>query len=222
MLYAFHNTFKINCTFMNSALIIFMKGPKVGQVKTRLAASIGDEKALELYKILVESTVKTVREVSDVFDPLFFIDREEYVHETAQWLSLDIDLFYIQKGVDLGEKMANAFDFVLHEKRYKSAVIIGTDIHDLSSSVMIRALKLLSNADLVIGPALDGGYYLLGMKKLYRDLFNGIAWSTSEVCEKTIVKGEQLDLKIELLEVKRDIDTWEDLQDAGIGNYSGI
>ncbi|MDG1277213.1 MAG: TIGR04282 family arsenosugar biosynthesis glycosyltransferase [Algoriphagus sp.] len=189
-----------------NALIIFQKNEIPGKVKTRLAASIGDESALKIYRILIQHTHSILKEIvadqfifySD-FIPEIRIESGRIVHER------------IQTGKDLGERMRNAFETVFSEG-YDHVVIIGTDCVDLKPAHIQKAFKKLSQNDAVLGPALDGGYYLLGLKKLIPEIFEEIDWSTNQVLNQTKSKLQELNFSIGIIDTLSDIDNiadWE-------------
>lgn len=189
-----------------AALIIFQKNAQLGKVKTRLAVSIGDQKALEVYQWLTDYTHQQVKGLKvDKF--LFYSD-----FIPAQ-LDQDLDGYHfeIQSGDTLGERMSNAFAF-LFSKGYKSVVIMGTDCPYLKTEDLNKAFTDLSNTDLVIGPASDGGYYLLGMRQFFSEIFKNISWSTSNVLEQTLDQADSLGIDYEFLKILSDIDTLEDWQ----------
>ena len=189
-----------------AALIIFQKNAQLGKVKTRLAVSIGDQKALEVYQWLTDYTHQQVKGLKvDKF--LFYSD-----FIPAQ-LDQDLDGYHfeIQSGDTLGERMSNAFAF-LFAKGYKSVVIIGTDCPYLKTEDLNKAFTDLSNTDLVIGPASDGGYYLLGMRQFFSEIFKNISWSTGQVLEQTLNQADSLGIDYEFLKILSDIDTLEDWQ----------
>ena len=115
----------------------------------------------------------------------------------------------LQKGVDLGERMQHAFETAF-EQGYQKVLIIGSDLFDLKSIHITTAFDALENHDLTIGPSLDGGYYLLGMKELYPAVFKNKKWGTDSILENTLKDLQQQNVK--LLEALNDIDTFEDLQ----------
>ncbi len=188
-------------------LIIFIKNPELGKVKTRLAKDVGEEKALEIYKALLELTRKTTLQVS--------ANRYLFYHLRAkndEWLEKDFTK-RLQHGRDLGEKMSTAFAHVLHSNN--KVVIIGSDCPRISPDMINKAYACLDSNDLVIGPTYDGGYYLLGMKTLHSDIFQGIAWSTDKVFEQTIAKVEKLNLSFQILPKLSDVDYIEDWNKHG-------
>ncbi|HSW62519.1 MAG TPA: TIGR04282 family arsenosugar biosynthesis glycosyltransferase [Dissulfurispiraceae bacterium] len=184
---------------------VFLKYPAPGQVKTRLAASIGSEKAAECCRELAELVLD--RTVSpEQYRRILFISPEERILDFVRWLP--DETFLPQRGDTLGERMAAAVKMLL--ARGDLAVLIGTDIPDLHAQFVAEAFAALEDHDLVIGPARDGGYYLIGMKHEYQPLFEGIAWSTASVLQETVQKASLLGLSYRLLPELVDIDTFED------------
>jgi len=197
------------------ALAIFCKTPKRGFVKTRLAASVGDQKALEIYLDLLKITDQETKPFSSSRH-LFLVsaleDSVEKMRSTLQQQGLFIDPkinFAIQQGEDLGQRMFAAFKNLF--KNHRSVVLIGCDLPDLTSALISKAFDALQSNDLVIGPSCDGGYYLIGLKKEMPDLFKEISWSSEKVLKQTLERAERLSLKVQLLEKLRDIDTVDDL-----------
>lgn len=186
-------------------LIIFYRNPELGKVKTRLAATVGDEMALAVYYRLASHT----REISKNLS----VDKVVYYSHRLDTEDDWKDHKALQTGGSLGERMQNAFreSFSLG---YQSVCIIGTDCWELSESHIKKAFEVLKRCDGVIGPALDGGYYLLGMNKLHHSIFENKEWSTSSVFSDTVKTMEQLKWTYELLEPLRDVDVKEDLPDG--------
>ncbi len=185
-------------------LIIFTRNPELGKVKTRLAKSIGDENALTIYKTLLDRTEKTTK----------YLDCDKAVYYSVKIRNNDIwdasiYLKHQQYGDDLGIRMHNAFSEAFNNK-YDKVAIIGSDLFDLNPNHINEAFERLNSNDIVIGPAHDGGYYLLAMKSLYSQVFKNKNWGTSTVFNDTIK-----DLKnkpIHLLETLNDIDVYDDLK----------
>ena len=201
-----------------NALIIFVRKPEYGKVKTRLAATLGKTKALEMYELLLQHTYsETAKTEAEKF---VFYSTE--VCEDDRWNNYKK---YTQLGNDLGGRMENAFKKVFSE-HYENVIIIGSDCFELTSEIIEASFSLLKKKDIVIGPAKDGGYYLLGMKKMYPSIFENINWSTSGVFNQTIQKIQTLNLSYELLTVLTDVDTVHDLPDelknAFIPNFSTL
>ena len=195
---------------MKNALLIFIKNPELGKVKTRLAAEIGDEMALRVYHKLTDYTRAVCSATSA--DRLVFYS--SHIDPEDAW---GAGLFkkQVQSGNDLGARMSEAFRSVLEEKGYEKAIIIGSDCAEITPELLQEAFDRLDHSDLVIGPALDGGYYLLGMKKHHGYVFSEIDWSTESVAAQTLERAAQLGLSIEKLKVLRDIDQLDDLKAVG-------
>ena len=186
------------------ALIIFTRNPELGKVKTRLATTIGDAAALEVYHKLLEHTV-------DITQPLKvdkFVFYSEQIQENDHW---DTTIYYkeLQKGTNLGERMHHAFE-LLFKKGYRQIIIVGSDIFELTTKNIQEAFTGLDTANFVVGPALDGGYYLLGMNTLNKSLFKHKKWGTSTVLKATL--KNLANEKVALLATKNDIDTYDDLK----------
>ena len=189
---------------MKNALIIFVRKPELGKIKTRLAKDLGDEKTLEVYKDLLQHTHDITIDLScDKF--IFYTDS---VENNDIW---ENNLYnkYEQEGETLGDRMMQAFHYVF-QAGYKKAVIIGSDCPSLSPTIIDEAFERLGNDDVVIGPSTDGGYYLLGMSKLIPELFQHKNWSTDTVLEYTIKDTVALKKQCSFLIELTDIDTIED------------
>ncbi|MGY6744205.1 MAG: TIGR04282 family arsenosugar biosynthesis glycosyltransferase [Cecembia sp.] len=189
-----------------NAIIVFQKNAAKGKVKTRIAKDLGEEKALEIYQYLVNSTHQVLSQLKgqDVF--LFFSDYTEKVSWQPQEGTLQLRL---QKGKDLGEKMRLAFEEVFSEG-YSKVSIIGTDCPDINIKILNDAMEKLEEYEVVFGPAQDGGYYLLGLKKIHKGLFDGIPWSTEQVLKLSLDYLNSKQISYELITILSDIDTAED------------
>ncbi|HMK43432.1 MAG TPA: TIGR04282 family arsenosugar biosynthesis glycosyltransferase [Dissulfurispiraceae bacterium] len=188
------------------ALGVFLKYPEPGRVKTRLAVALGAESSAEVYRALAEQVLSQTGPLKRRYERTLFVTPEEGLDEFRRWLPNE--RIVPQRGDSLGERMAAAIGTLLMSSDF--AVVIGSDIPDLDESHIISAFDVLASHDLVIGPAEDGGYYLVGMKRLYRPLFEGIAWSSPSVLSETCAKAEALGLSCRLLPELIDIDTVED------------
>ena len=191
---------------MNEALlIVFVKNPELGKVKTRLAATIGQQQALEIYRMLLQKTKESIENLPFVK----VIYYSGYVDESDLW---DNRLFSkaLQCGGDLGEKMFDAFKSGF-KAGYKSVGIIGSDCPDVSKELLLNAFLKLKTNDLVIGPAKDGGYYFLGMNRLYKPLFFNKSWSTDRLLQETLQEARVLNLTTHILKTLSDIDEEKDL-----------
>ncbi len=198
-------------------LIVFVKYPEAGCVKTRLAKSIGKKEAAYVYGLFVELLLK--RTLNMTSERLIFYAPANKRDEISSWLGDDSRL-YPQKGDDLGQRMSNAFRFAFAEGARKT-VIVGTDIPFLGKEVILRAFKNLENHQCVIGPSLDGGYYLLGLSHFDGRIFHNIHWGTGKVLNQTLGIIHRLGLTYSLLEKHFDVDDIEDLLRLrlGLGKY---
>ena len=187
-----------------SALIIFQKNAVLGKVKTRLSADVGDEVAMEIYQQLVRHTHNVCKSLP-VQKFLFF---SEFIPDDISEFGQDYQ-FEVQSGTHLGSRMENAFQR-LFAKGFQKIIVIGTDCGELEKSILEEAFELLDTHEVIIGPAKDGGYYLLGMKKLFPDLFEDIPWSTEKVLFLTMEKLEKQKISYELLEILFDVERIED------------
>lgn len=187
---------------MEQALIIFIKNPVLGKVKTRLASSVGDSPALEIYKGLLDHT-KIVSLQVDAARLLFYSDKVER-HDLWPEKKYSKSL---QSGIDLGERMLNAFK---QATEYDKKIIIGSDCPGITPELIDQAYTALDYHDVVIGPSVDGGYYLLGMNDLIPELFEHMPWSTDQVLLETVKILQQKRLLYKLLPLLRDVDTLED------------
>ena len=185
-------------------IIIFARNPKLGKVKTRLAKTIGDFAALETYKILMKHTANMV-EKSNAEKIVFY---SEYIDHNDVWAKIKCKKVKQSEG-DLGEKMQTAFEYAF-ELGHKKIVIIGSDVYSLKTEHIDSAFTQLETHDVVIGPAHDGGYYLLGLNFIIPKLFEQKKWGTSSVLENTL--ADLNELNVTLLEPLNDIDTYEDLK----------
>ena len=188
-----------------NALIIFVKNVIPGQVKTRLAATLGNDVAMDIYQQLLKNVNNKIQSL-DAGKIVFY---SEFVEDDI-W---DSSIFKkdIQQGNDLGERMENAFKVSL-AAGYKKAVIIGSDCPGIDETILNEAFEKLTGFDVVIGPARDGGYYLLGMKEMYSVLFQDIEWSTDKVLQQTLSVCSRNRLTYFQLPELSDIDEEKDLR----------
>jgi len=191
------------------SLIIFVRRPELGKVKTRLAAEVGDEKALSIYIRLLEHTKDASLQV-DCSRLLWYVDQ---IDHDDMWSSDDFEKHEQIEG-DLGERMKEAFAKALIN--HNKAIIIGSDCPKLSSEVIEEAFSSLEKHDTVIGPTYDGGYYLLGMKKLHVSLFDNMRWSVDDVFDNTIDRIRQNSLSYHELPILSDVDYKEDWDKHGL------
>ncbi len=189
-------------------LLIFTRNPELGKCKTRLAATVGDESALEIYKFLLQHTVNFTKNVK--------AQKEVYYSETIWrndiWSNTVFDK-KLQQGSDLGERMFNAFKTGFNAG-YNKIIVIGSDMYDLCTAEMNNAFQQLDTHDYVVGPAEDGGYYLLGMTISTPHLFKNKEWGKETVLQDTMndLKNEN----VKTLDIKNDIDLYEDIKDLEV------
>jgi rSAM/selenodomain-associated transferase 1 len=185
-------------------LLIFTRNPELGKVKTRLAKTIGDEAALDIYKFLLEHTKQVTQNLS--------CDKAVYysvkVRENDIWDATTYQK-HQQEGSDLGVRMLNAFQQAF-SRGYEKVVIIGSDLPDVTSEHINNAFEKLSSNDVVMGPAEDGGYYLLGIKKLHANIFQHKDWGTSTVRKDTL--NDLQNESVHLLETLNDVDVFDDIK----------
>ncbi|MBK0382479.1 TIGR04282 family arsenosugar biosynthesis glycosyltransferase [Pedobacter sp. SD-b] len=187
------------------AIIIFLKYPELGRSKTRLAATVGNENALKVYKELLNHTNLITKNLN--CDKFLFYDK---VSSNKMPWGDDIYQTAYQKESDLGGRMEDAFE-QLFLKGYESVLIVGSDCYELDQTIIENAFEMLKSKDVVIGPAKDGGYYLLGLNKMVKPIFSDVAWSTEKVYDDTVKILKSLNIQHATTPVLSDIDVFEDL-----------
>ncbi len=195
---------------MSECLIIFTRYPEPGKTKTRLIPALGAEGAATLQRQMTEHTLAQVKELQAkrlVSVEVYFVGGNQQLMQS--WLGTSV--IYRQQGDgDLGRRMAIAFQTALEAGKQR-VVVIGTDCPDLKAQLMVKAFHALEQHDLVLGPAQDGGYYLIGLCRLIPELFTGISWSTAEVLQQTMSIAQRLELAVAYLPMLSDVDRPEDL-----------
>ncbi len=189
-----------------NTLIIFVKNPIPGTVKTRIARTVGDERAVDVYQHLLRHTQEITRQLTG-HRVVYYGD---FVNLDDGWNGYEKQL---QSGNDLGERMLKAFREQF-EQGTDRVIIIGSDCLDITADHIERAFAALNDADVVIGPATDGGYYLLGMKQLHSFLFENMPWSQPNLRQLTERALLQHGLTFERLDELSDIDEWADYENA--------
>lgn len=189
-----------------NVLMIFVKNPVPGKVKTRLAKTMGEEKALEIYRQLIDYTHQVTKKVA--VDKIVFYSDE--LPETDVWEAKNYDKM-VQQGSDLGKRMMNAFKHAFKEG-YKKAVLIGSDCFEITPQIIEEAFDGLPANNFVIGPSHDGGYYLIGMAVLYASVFKNKRWSSDDVLHDTLIDIRNINGSYKLLKELTDIDTEADLE----------
>ncbi|PLX65735.1 MAG: hypothetical protein C0602_13470 [Denitrovibrio sp.] len=193
----------------DSAYIILIKYPQAGKVKTRLGQSIGDQKAAEFYKALVENLLSSH---SGVYDTLLFIQPYDKLSDFEAWLGNSYK-YFAQRGADIGEIMFNALSDAFNEG-YSKVVLTGSDIPELNGDIINEAFQKLSDTDAVIGESEDGGYYLIGFNNTKLDIsfFTDIKWSSDIVFSETLNIFKKANLSFSKTKKLLDIDTVADLK----------
>ena len=192
-------------------IILFVKVPARSQVKTRLAAALGEEAALELYQRFVQDILDTL--VQTGIPVMICYYPPDNRNAVAGWLGPE-QQYLPQEGRDVGERMENAFRQAFN-RGFSRVVLIGSDIPDLPAPLIKEALAALPMHDAVIGPARDGGYYLIGARNdtFFPGVFSGIAWSTGTVFRSTMQAFGKAGQRVHELPLWQDVDTIEDLKD---------
>lgn len=198
-------------TRSSNCILLFVKSPRAGTVKTRLAAEIGEEAVVGLYKCFVEDLLAMIENVDSGLRLCFH--PPEAMSQVRQWLG-DRHSYRPQRGDDLGHRLRNAFAGAF-EDGFSKVVAIGSDSPDLPEEFLREAFDKLESHDAVLGPANDGGYYLIGFSEdsFITEAFDDINWSTSGVCDQTRARLGTHGLSVHLLPLWYDVDVQSDLDD---------
>lgn len=191
-----------------NVLILFAKYPEAGRVKTRLAGELGSEAALEIYRQVLQDMIARTESSSGGYCRVLCYDPPDRGGEFQKNYP-GFFAYWPQSSGDLGQRMARAFQQSFQEGAHQT-ILVGSDIPGLNETFIRDAFERLSKRDLILGPARDGGYYLIGAKSLHPFLFQKIHWSTSQVLSETLVRAQENHLDVELLSELSDIDTYED------------
>jgi rSAM/selenodomain-associated transferase 1 len=191
------------------ALVVFVKLPAPGVVKTRLAGAVGPAAAAELYRALAEHVLASTTPAPGEYERLVFFDPPQEADRMRAWLT-GVRLL-AQSAGDLGTRMSDAVARAFARGASRVAVV-GTDAPGLARDTVVAALDALDAADVAIGPTEDGGYYLLAMRQPRPELFAGMAWSTPSVATDTRARAAAAGLVVHELPVLRDVDTIEDVR----------
>ena len=192
-----------------SCIILFAKYPQQGKVKTRLAKKTGNNIAVSLYKNFILDILNQIKKIKT--NIIIAVNDKKYINNFKEWLGNDFE-YMVQRGDNLGERMKNTFTDIF-KKGYNNAIIIGSDIPDISSKILKQAMISFKKYDAVIGPGLDGGYYLIGFNKdiNYHSAFCNIIWSSYHVFNDTLERLEENNINYLIHKTLNDIDTYEDL-----------
>lgn len=191
-----------------SNLVIFARAPREGEVKTRLAAGVGPEAAIRLYRRMGRDVMDALR--AGPWNLTVAYTPGDGGDEVRSWLS-GADRYVAQGAGDLGARMRRALDEAL--RGTGKAVVVGTDAPDLDRALVVEAVRSLDDHDVVLVPALDGGYVLLGLRAMQPELFHDVPWSTEQVLGITLERANRLGLRVRLLPAVPDVDTAADLPD---------
>lgn len=190
------------------ALLIFIRNPELGKVKTRLAQDLGAPEALRIYNRLLAHT----RRIAQAVDAQSYLFYSDFIDQADDWANDHFNK-QLQPQGDLGDRMLRAFGMVLEQ--HDAAVIVGSDCPGLNADILQTAFAQLEKNDFVIGPAIDGGYYLLGMRRLSPSLFLDMIWSTDQVFKETTNRMERAGATYYVLPTLSDIDYAEDWEKYG-------
>ncbi|MEW6417586.1 MAG: TIGR04282 family arsenosugar biosynthesis glycosyltransferase [Nitrospirota bacterium] len=195
---------------LSRCVILFVKYPERGKVKTRLSTHLNDEITLNLYRYFVADLIESLKVGKYTLVIAFY--PSELENKVISWLGAEHS-YTPQAGRHLGGRMENAFKDAF-KKGFNKVLIIGSDIPDITPSVIDKAFEALRDYDAVIGPCFDGGYYLIGftIKTFLPDIFKGIQWSTERVFKDTMGVFSKKGYKVYILPKLRDIDRIEDLR----------
>ena len=206
------------------AILVFLKAPSVGQVKTRLIPALSPAQARELYRCLVLDTVDTIGRLRGVQPVAAYAGNAEF--PDLSWLGSRGGVrgwpYVRQRGASLGERLVHACRWAFAAGASR-VVVIGSDAPELSAAWLREAVESLDRCEAVIGPATDGGYHLIGFTKLHPALFHRMPWSTAALLDRTLARARQLRLRVHRLAPVSDLDTPDDLRRylRRLGNRSG-
>lgn len=192
-----------------AALLVVVKAPRPGQVKTRLAADIGDERAAAAYREMAQGVLERTAPHGGEYERLVFFTPDDARDEIAHWLGPET--LVAQDGPDLGARMDAAFAAAF-ARGARSAVLVGSDLPRLDRSHVLAALAALDAHEVVLGPAVDGGYYLIGLRERRPELFTEMHWGSASVLEDTLHRCRIMHLRVDLIEMLSDVDKVDDLQ----------
>ncbi len=196
--------------------IVFTRYPAAGKIKTRLIPALGEERAAALHKKMAEHTISQVRALQRLVPgdiEVWYVGGNLALMQG--WLGDDLT-YQLQPDGDLGDRMRLAFQSIF-DRGYKKAAIVGTDCPTLTTEILAQSFEALDDRPIALGPAIDGGYYLIGLQYLIPELFTGIPWSTANVLQETVKIATDLGIVPTLLPYLADIDLPQDLAHLPIG-----
>ena len=199
---------------MNNNILLFVKYPKNGRVKTRLAKSIGDTAAVSMYKSFVEDILSSLKGINAHIWICYHPENTR--DDMAVWLGSRYD-YVLQKGENLGKRIQHCFNISINNG-FDKTIVLASDIPEISEKIINKAFEMLENNDTVIGPTYDGGYYLIGFNKKYytSKIFDEISWGNSSVFEETLEKIVAYKLRYSVLDKIDDMDTIDDIRKFSI------
>lgn len=196
--------------FAPDTVLVFVKEPRPGAVKTRLAATVGEEGAAAVYRAMAEEVLGRTAPAGDEYERVLLFDPPDARDAIEGWLgATGVKLFPQVRG-DLGQRMAGAFE-EFFQRGARRVALIGTDVPALAREDVRDALESLDGHDVAIGPATDGGYYLIALKRPQPELFRGITWSGPDVLADTLERASRGHLSVSVLRTMGDVDTVEGL-----------
>lgn len=192
-----------------NGVLVFIKSPEIGKVKSRLSSSIDKETVLEIYRLFVQDILQNLEKLP--YEKIICYHPKNAIDGIKKWLGSDY-IYIPQNGRNLGERLKNGF-IQGFEKGFTKLIAIGSDSPDMKLGFFNDAFENLDAHDTVIGPCTDGGYYLIGFSNssFYPKVFDDIPWSTEFVYEKSLDSINRGNLKVYILPVWQDVDTIEDL-----------
>ncbi len=189
-------------------LVVFVKAPSPGEVKSRMVPVLSPEEACRLYRALVRDTLAVVKRLRQAHPVVAYAANKEF--PDVRWLGGTRAMF-LQHGSTLGERLSQAFQWSFDQDA-RRVVVIGSDAPDLSASWIRNAFKALARWEVVVGPTVDGGYHLFGLTRPCPELFTGMPWSSPRLFDQTLQRTVQLGLSVRCLDAVTDLDTPADLR----------
>ncbi|MCJ8291864.1 MAG: glycosyltransferase [Crocinitomicaceae bacterium] len=192
-------------------LLVFVKNAVLGTAKTRLAKTIGNDAAFDVYKHLMHITEQATIDLKNCDVHIYFSSEKD----PTRWTNYTQ---YVQQGNDLGERMSDAFRRSF-ELGYEQIVGVGSDLPDLTSEIIDKGLAELNSNDAVFGPAEDGGYYLIGMRSMLECIFEDKPWSTEGLLDITLEELKSKGHSVGIIETLNDVDTEDDLMSSSLKEW---
>ncbi len=203
-------------------IVYFVKYPEPGKVKTRLAKTLGNKEAARIYRKLAEENFRTLQKLeSTSIEICVMFDPPESESQIKMWLQNETCRYLAQQGADLGERLTHAFQSAFESGAAK-ALAVGSDTLNLDADILRKAVEMLATKDAVLGPAKDGGYYLIGLSRWVPFIFKNIPWSTPAVAGITLQRIKEKNLSYELLPELEDLDEAENFKTAFTKSGKGL